>query len=178
MRGPLNSASRFWQLLVCVSGLVSPAQAQVLKGVVLADSGHRPVESAMVTLLDTSAAVAGIVRSGSDGTYRIRVPQPGYFALRATLLGYRPKVTNWIEVGGGDTIYVELWIERVPVRLQAAIVEAQRDSIRNRPVLGMNARSLGGTIITPAEIEAHVPGASNFTDVIGAQGIVGIAIKG
>jgi hypothetical protein len=149
--------------------LGSAIDAQEFRGSVR-DSSGAPLREAQVTLVDTALRVAGMVRTDVRGEFRIRTPGPGYYGLQIRRLGYVPHATNWLELEEGDAFAIDVVLRPAPVTLSAVTVRAQRDSLSRRTVFGLNLRSIGGSLITPAEIESRAAGARNIVDVIAAVG--------
>jgi hypothetical protein len=152
--------------VLCLTG---PADAQELRGTIR-DSTGAPIRDAQVTLVDRDEGIAMLMRSNPRGEFIVRAADPGYYALRVRRLGYLPHRSNLLELEAGDTFPIEIVLAAAPATLSAVTVRAQRDTLSRQRVFGMNLRSIAGSIITPAEIEARAAGARNIVDVIRSVG--------
>ncbi len=159
--------------LVCV---ISPATAaaQVVTVVVRDSATAEPLGDALVSLLDTAAALLGATRTSRDGRTAFRTPAPAHFAFRVQRIGWRQLISPWIAVASTDTLEITFRLARIPVKLTPVLIAAQRDSISRLIPLGINPKSFAGRIIVPAEVAARAPGARDYVDVIGSVGLAGL----
>jgi Carboxypeptidase regulatory-like domain len=63
-------------------------------------AGGVPVSGATVTLIEASGRQAGRSRTGADGSYQVRVAQPGVYTLVAIAAGHQPQAAV-VHAGGG-----------------------------------------------------------------------------
>jgi hypothetical protein len=96
-------------LLSAVVLVLTAAQqvaAQAIRGQLLDQYTNKPIAGATVTLMTDAGPVGPKTKTGSDGSFSIRVPRPGIYRLRAELPGYITAQTPAIELGAGDQINV------------------------------------------------------------------------
>jgi carboxypeptidase family protein len=165
------------RLFVLLAACPSAAGAQQVRGVVHDASNGEPVFRAFVALIDTASNVVIGVTSDSRGRYTIPVREAGIYAVVGTREGYARQVSNWFEITGRETVEVTVRLARLISTLSPVIIEAQRDSIRALSMLGLSVKSLGGTIITPAEVDAASLKSSTMSDLIGTLHLPTLRVK-
>jgi hypothetical protein len=134
------------------------------------------VPDALVGLVTADGKLGAAIRSSARGAYELRVPEPGYYALYARSLGFRPKLSGWIDVEARDTIAADLDLVAAPTQLTAAVIRAQRDSLLDHSILGMNLRAFNGRIVSPAEVDIAALGARDVADMVQRQAYPGILV--
>lgn len=148
---------------------------QVVRGAIR-DSTSTPIRDALVAVVDSGARVLASVRTDARGEYRVQLSRPGEVAIFARRLGFTPKRSPFQVIGATDSISIDLTLSGAPVRLSAVLIRSQRDSIRQTRVFGMDMRTIGGTIITPAQVDQAVMGARNILDVFNRQAVLGFSV--
>jgi hypothetical protein len=135
-RGPLLC---FWVLLaltVGVSGIASPALAQVpsksslgtLSGVVR-DTGGTPQLGATVEVLSEAPGIAAVQQllTNTQGFFRGEKLSPGFYTIRVTLAGYLPSLEKHVRISSNLTTVV---------RIQLESMFASIEQLRRPPVNG------------------------------------------
>ncbi len=114
--------------LLCTLAISSTAGAQTFRGVVLDDSTKRPLESAMLTLLDSKGVDMGraAVRSDSAGRFVLHAPAPGKYSLRVARIGYAPLKSVTVSFQGGEAVTMNLAMSAVLQRLGTVVVTDRR----------------------------------------------------
>lgn len=148
-----------------------PAQAQVLRGTVT-DSAGAPIPDASVALVDSTGRVVESGYASRNGAFRLRAVRAGSYAVFGRRLGFAPKRSEFHDVGVSDTVSITIALTVNPPSLAAVVIRAQRDTIRRSHIFGLDLRTLGGTIITPAEIDRSIAGARDINEVFQRQAIV------
>jgi hypothetical protein len=159
-----------------VSAGAQSAGAQAVRGRVIDWETKRPVVRALVSLIDSSSRVVRAITTDDSGAFVLGLPSPGYAAVRAVRLGYAPKTTKWLPFDAGDTLQMEIDMERAAVELAPMTIRAERERLKNTRVLGMNVRAFGGVIMTPTEVETYNTGARDFTDIVRSIHIPGVRV--
>jgi carboxypeptidase family protein len=167
----------FQRLFVLLAACSATAGAQQVRGTVHDASSGAPVFRAFLALIDTASNVVIGVTSDSHGRYAIQVREPGIYAIVGTREGYARQVSNWFEITGRDTLEVTVRLAPLIRTLSPVIIEAQRDSIRALSTLGLSVKNLGGTIITPAEVDAASLRSSTMSDLIGTLHLPTLRVK-
>lgn len=158
-------------------GLASaPVHAQAVRVVVVDSSSAAPLSDVLVSLLDTAGEVIGMRRGNDRGVSWLTVPSAGHFAVVVYSPGYRHLVSNWLAVGDTDTLEVTFRLSAVAQRLSRVVIAAQMDSVAPLLPPGINARTIAGRVIMPAEIAAHSMGARDYIDVLGSTGAADFVI--
>jgi hypothetical protein len=103
----------------------SVASAQSIRGVVVDDSTKRPLESAVVTLLNNRGVDLGKppVRTDSLGRFMLHAGELGRYQVRVTRIGYQPLTSSNISLSfGGQVANVTLNMAVAPTRLGRVVV--------------------------------------------------------
>lgn len=150
----------------------------MIRGTVRDAESREIVRNAFVALLDSGASMVSGAGVDQRGRFSLVVPQPGVYAVYTTKAGYVREVSQWIEVASSaDTFVVTVRLARTKNTLSPIVIEAQRDSIRSQSVLGMSARTIGGTIVTPAEVAMAAQTASSAYDLVETLHVPSLAMK-
>ncbi|MFN8571377.1 MAG: carboxypeptidase-like regulatory domain-containing protein [Gemmatimonadaceae bacterium] len=151
------------------------ASAQSIHGVVH-DTAGAPVRDAIVALVDSLARLRQSERTDGAGMFELKLPPSGRFTILVRRLGFAPKRIA-VEAGASAAATpLDIVLVGAPVRLSAVTIKAQRDSLRQTRVFGMDLRTIGGTIITPAQIDQSVLGARDILDVFSRQSVIGFTV--
>jgi hypothetical protein len=146
--------------------------AQTIRGIVIDENARTPIRSASITAFWDEGDSIGSITTDSAGAFFVRVPHAGDVFLRVASVGYRPVVTEPIDVGAADIVTVEIAIAASPFALQPMRVEAQRGPLVTGTMLdGYHERrywlgeQLGlGTFITRDALDNR--NALNVSDVL------------
>ncbi|MEQ9569840.1 MAG: carboxypeptidase-like regulatory domain-containing protein [Longimicrobiales bacterium] len=145
-------------VLAELSVAAGPAAAQSVSGVLLARGTDRPVELALVTLLDLAGDSVAADVTDDRGRFRLEAAAGGDYRLAATALGYRPTITSSVlELPEGSSMTLEFRIDAQPVEIGGLTVDVTSAAERPRLVQnGFVGRAQGGfgRFLTPADIEA------------------------
>ncbi len=162
-------------VLILLSGITIPAGAQTIRGTVLDSATSQPLPQSTIELLADTQVVA---RATTDrkGNFTLRRAAPGTYRIRATLIGYRPRVFPTVSVEGSGETKVELRLAAVPVELSGIEVEAaaaQKTFLTNHGFY-RRKESERGTFLDPAIVERKATKAKLATDIL--IGIPGVSI--
>jgi hypothetical protein len=164
-------------VLLCAASFVArPAVAQAARGRVIDWETKRPIARALVSQIDSSRQVIRAITTDDSGRFVVALPAPGYAAVHVVRLGYAPKTTKWLALDTGDTLQMELEMERTATQLSQVTIRAEREQMKNSRVLGMNVRAFGGVIMPPSQVESYNTAAHDFTDIVRSISIPGVRI--
>jgi hypothetical protein len=158
---------------VAISSARLPAQTL---SVSVRDSAGVPLAQVGLALLDSAGRVVANARTSAAGVAHMPRADTGVFRVFARRFGFRPRQTDLIRIGPGDTVAIRLTLDRLATVLDPVTIFAQRDSVRDSRVFGINLRATGGYIITPGEIEFSIMGARDIADVLARRALPGILI--
>ena len=102
-----------------------PAQQEV-RGLVTADGTGAPIKGALILLIDLDGNRVGGVLSASNGRFRVPVPDPGRYVLRAERLGYASMDTELIEVPAGTSVEQRIVSAMRPIQLAGLYLRGGR----------------------------------------------------
>lgn len=156
--------------VLCVA---SPANGQVIRGVVRSQSTARVLERVRLTALDRTGTVVGETTSDDRGEFLLRIDGKGQpFSLIVRRIGLEPSNTGEFTLTPTDTVDYELAIP------EKAVVG---DTVRITGMASVNetryqeAVRRGWKIFSPAEVEKHRERATNVYDLLrwsGANSLV------
>jgi hypothetical protein len=130
--------------------------AQTVRGHVLESGTETPVVLAEVTLLDTVLNVVDQTYSAHDGAFVLQAPDPGSFYVRATALGYRPKLDGVAELSEGGVLPVVFFLVPDPLEVEGVEATAERKRVEQfleSQDFYQRQQDGRGYFITPEEIE-------------------------
>ena len=162
-------------LVVFVVAMPSRLHAQTLS-VSVRDTAGVPLAQVGLALLDPASRVVASARTSDAGVAHMPSADSGVFRVFARRFGFRPLQTNLIRIGPGDTIAVRLTLDRLAVMLDPVSIVAERNTVRDSRVFGINLRAAGGHIITPSEVDFAILGARDLADVLARSALPGILI--
>lgn len=126
-------------LTLALGALPAPALAQegqgVLGNVTAGDTG-RPLEGAMVLLLDEGGQRINGVLSAANGWFRVAAPRPGRYRLRVERIGYLATDSDPFDVPAGTTVERRVVTSVKPVQLAQIDVSGGR-RCQVRPAEGL-----------------------------------------
>lgn len=160
--------------------VVESGEAQVIEGVVVEAAADSTAEGLAVAVPVTGAEVELLLRgrrlggttTDSLGRFMFQVPEAGRYRLRVRHPTYLPYEADSVQVGGGETVSVEVRLGRNVIPLEPLVVTAR---IRV-DMTGFRGRRQGsglGTFITREEIEARA--AARTTDLL--RGVPGVSVQ-
>jgi hypothetical protein len=108
-----------------VSGLA--AQTAAIEGMARAEDGGAPIPFALVRLVpaDTTASPLGMPLQGittADGRYRFGGVAAGRYRVLLLRIGFRPVLSDPVQVAAGETAQLELRVASQPVVLPAVTI--------------------------------------------------------
>ena len=114
--------------LTCLSSTAWAQATGTIAGVVIDQSGG-VLPGVAVEAVSAATAVMRQTVSGADGHFSLPLLQPGEYAVKATLAGFKPVVQEKALVSVGDTTRVDLRLtvgglsEGVTVRAETPLIE-------------------------------------------------------
>ena len=114
-------------LVVCIllAGGSLPAAGQTIRGRVLDAATGDPVAAALLTALDSEGRTLHRARSDGDGVFLLRPRSGESVRIRGERTGYRPSISQPMNVGSRDTVSVELRIAEQPLTIDPLTVTAR-----------------------------------------------------
>lgn len=117
--------------LLCVLVPTTDTHAQSLSGMLRDSSSSRPLGGVLVTLVDSTGAVAGRALTNPDGTYHLSA-RAGRYRLRVLRIGFRPHTSPEVELHA-TAVRWNLLIASQPIRLDTVRVLGRTACARLRP---------------------------------------------
>jgi hypothetical protein len=116
-------------MLVTVSVPTANAQTSAVEGVARATDDGAPVAFALVRLVraDSNAMRADAPLQGitsADGRYRFGDVTPGRYRVQLLRIGFRPVLSDAVQVANGETIQLPLRVVSQPIQLPPVTVTA------------------------------------------------------
>jgi hypothetical protein len=100
--------------------------AQIVQGQVRDAASQAPVQGALVVLLDTGGRQVGGSLTDEGGSFRMRAPAPGRYALRAERIGFETVTSDPFELSEGPAVRMDLEAAAKAVALEGIQVEGER----------------------------------------------------
>lgn len=143
---PLRPTRRAALFLLALGGLAAVpralrAQEQGILGSVTAGDTGKPLEGAMVLLLDPAGRRVNGVLSAANGWFRLAAPSPGRYRLRVERIGYASTDSDVFDVPAGQTVERRLTTSVKPVQLANIDVSGGR-RCQVRPAEGVATASV------------------------------------
>jgi hypothetical protein len=131
MRHPVGRTRLIPLLTLAVAALwATPggarAQEQGILGNVTAGDTGRPLEGAMVLLMNAAGTRVNGVLSAANGWFRLPVPAPGKYRLRIQRIGYADTDSDLFDVAAGATVEKRVTASIKPVQLASIDVSGGR----------------------------------------------------
>jgi len=149
--------------------------AQVIS-VSVQDSSGQPIPQVSLALLDSTGKVRIITQTNTRGLAHWARPDTGRFRVLARRFGFRPHRTDLLRLEPTDTTTVRITLERAATLMDPVLVAAQRDTVRQSTVFGINLKAAGGYVITPVEVDRVSMGARDVADMLQRQAVPGVRI--
>jgi len=107
-----------------------PAPAGEIRGVVMDTAAKAPIPRPSITVRSArdSSVVAGAI-GNADGTFRIQGLRPGAYRVRATSIGYGPRMQSVTIAPAAPQATVSFELSRVAVALSDVAVTAERPTV-------------------------------------------------
>jgi hypothetical protein len=122
--------SRVFLLTACASALLvcRAADAQTIRGSVVDDSTRRPLQGAVLTLVDSRGKDVDRppVRTDSLGQFAVHASGPGQYAIRVTRIGYTPLTSQPVSLAAGEALTLSLSLSATAQRLGTVVVAEKR----------------------------------------------------
>lgn len=119
----------------------SPLAAQSVAGRLAEEGSGRPIEGAVVVLLDEAGAQRTGTLTDASGRFSLRAPGPGHYRLRAERIGFRGTLSPPFGLAAGEEAERDLAAPAEAIRLGGVAVEGERRCVI-RPAEGMRAATL------------------------------------
>src|SRR5688572_4986073 len=106
------------------------AQKATVEGHARADEGGAPVQFALVRLVraDSSPLPSDSPPQGitnADGRYRFDGVAPGRYRVQLLRIGFRPVLSDPVQVAAGETVQLDLRVASQPLMLETVTVTAE-----------------------------------------------------
>ncbi len=145
-------------ILATVPIAVRGQTVQEIRGRVVQDGTGAAMEGVELALLDDTGAELVRTASDGDGAFRLTVPIPGTYTLRATRLGFRTVEARSLAVRADEVVelLVRLAVDAIPLEPLTIVARATRADHR---LTGFRERSSGagvgafGQFVTRREID-------------------------
>ena len=185
LRVPLSQRSRSIALgssLLCLACVPALSQATGSVAGDVSDPSGRVVPETKIVLTNVRTGEARTVQSIANGSYTIPLVNPGTYSVRAEMPGFRPSLTNNVEVVVNGTARVDIKLllgeatQEVTVSDAAPLVETgnatlgtvvDHQQIVDLPLNGRNFAQLGSLIPGVVAAPAGLGGASGNATVGG-----------
>ncbi len=118
-----------------------PAATQTVTGTAVAEENLRPLQAALVALLDSAGHRRVNVLTDSAGRFLLRAPAPGRYRVLLSHIGRRDVVSGEASLRAGATVDVRLEVAIAPLLLKPIVVDA-RSRCKVRPEAGELASDL------------------------------------
>lgn len=92
------------------------ARAQTVRGAIVDPNGS-PVPGVVLLLVDAASRVAARALSSERGDFRLSAPSAGSYRIRAIRIGFRPVMSDPINLQLGDEVSKRLMLSALPVAL-------------------------------------------------------------
>jgi hypothetical protein len=133
--------------------------AQAVRGTVTERASQSPIAGAVVFLLDARQSVVARDLTTETGAYRLMAPGPGVFRVRMLRIGFRPVLSEPVQLIAESEVTLPLVIENVPVALNAVRVERRANcSARDDITPAYNAWNEVSTALTAALLSTRLRG--------------------
>ncbi|MCI0423325.1 MAG: carboxypeptidase-like regulatory domain-containing protein, partial [Acidobacteria bacterium] len=153
---------RLWAMLFLLCGL---AQGQTSRGAVtgtLTDASKAVIAGSSVVLTHSETGVRRSASSNEAGLYRFDAVDPGVYQLKVTHPGFKPSITNMVQVNANRVTTIDL---RLEVGTAETVIQVSAESedllakdgplrggnflpreVKELPLIGLNPISLARTL--------------------------------
>ncbi|MFS8638725.1 MAG: carboxypeptidase-like regulatory domain-containing protein, partial [Gemmatimonadota bacterium] len=102
---------------LALAAAISPAHAQTLRGQIVEEGTSRPIEAAMISLIDEAGKRVGSAWSDASGRFFLRAPGPGAYTLHVERIGYETAASPVLELAAGQTLDYRMEVPTHPITL-------------------------------------------------------------
>jgi hypothetical protein len=102
------------------------AHGQTVTGRVLEQGSERPINGAMVILLDAAGNQQNGSLTGDEGEFTIRAAAPGSYTLRVQRIGFRDTDTPTFPIGAGESVRRTIQVAQQAIELEGITARARR----------------------------------------------------
>jgi Carboxypeptidase regulatory-like domain len=134
----MRSSFGVFLMTLCVAPALA---AQVVRGDVRDEGTGQPLYGAIVVLLDSAGKQTVGTMTDEAGSFAVKAPSAGRYALRAERIGYRSTVSSTFDLALGETVERRLQAPMVPVSLTAVTVKGSNKCVV-RPAEGLQSFAL------------------------------------
>lgn len=158
--------------LVCV--VAAGLGSQTVRGRLVETGSAQPIANGVISLLDPLGTARDSTRSDAGGLFVLRSPVPGRYRLSIRRVGFRIAYTPDFTLGRDSTHEAEFAVDARRVILSTVEVRARsEDDLPS--LIGLDERTLGGSLITRAMLEPHIATARSLWDLLRWQNIAGLS---
>ncbi len=100
--------------------------AQTIRGTLVEEGSGRPIEGALVILLNEDGVDVSASLTDEAGAYIVRVPQSGRYTLKTERIGYETYTSHPITLSTGQVVERRLAMPVRPIELAALSVSTER----------------------------------------------------
>jgi Carboxypeptidase regulatory-like domain/TonB-dependent Receptor Plug Domain len=151
--------------IVLGTGAAGTLSAQTRSGRLFNVNTEEPLESGVVSLLDSTGVEVASSITNPTGWFQLVAPRPGTYLVKARRLGYRQWIDGPLEIHEGDALNAAFHLKPDPVTLSSLSVtaEASAQFLRN---IGFyqRQRSDFGHYVTRDQIDMRRP--QRMTDLL------------
>lgn len=113
-------------IALAAAAVPAAAVAQTVTGSVRIEGTAAAARGAWVALLDSLGEQRAAILTDTAGRFFLRAPAPGYYRVRAQLIGHADAVSDIIDLGPGQAEHLALFLKERALPLAAITVEAER----------------------------------------------------
>jgi hypothetical protein len=167
-----------WLIALALTGLLpaSPATAQVVSGRVLEDGTNRPVDGALVSLVDTRGDTKVQTLADAAGRFSIAPKKAGEYIVQAERIGYETMRSPLFAMTPEGAVEMDLVMDPQPIGLEGLEVTTESEAVELLRSIGHTPEGLGARWIDREKIE-KVRTALRPTDVIKWQALPGVRVR-
>lgn len=147
-------------VMAALAGALSPCAAQtVVHGRLVDDGSQRVLAGGEVTLVGSEGRTHRRIVTDAAGYFRFDEVTPGPLRMRAALRGFETVYTPFLQAAAGDTIELEIRLDRQTVLLAPLVVVGRSRSRESARLTGFYDRleSSFGYFLTRDDIERRNP---------------------
>jgi hypothetical protein len=111
------------------AGQAAPAAAQVVRGALVEQAAGTPLPGAAVALLDSTGTAVDSTRAAADGSFMLRAPAAGVYALYFSHPGYASVPSIGIRVAAGESVehrFAVPLISGAAIRRMAEVIDLEQ----------------------------------------------------
>lgn len=139
---------------------------QSVSGQVRSAGQSSAIAGAEIALLDSIGHTIARTRSSDSGAFRMAIPEPGPFRLRATRLGYRSVLSPWMVANVGESLSYEFSLDVLPQALAPVTTTAESDPARIGQRFGLDPKNINAFVVSPDSLASYRRTASQLVDIL------------